>query len=260
MKKDKKNILKSDYLHALIMSMSDDEKQHFFSLANSITEQSRRDFYVNLFRVIENQKEYDKEELLQKLKGEPLSKNLSQRKNFLYNLILQSLKIQHSKKNIYFELEELATTSMLLMERGLHEQSKEAIQEAKSIAIHHGLDLKALEFLLLEKRITRNYEVKNTYALLRQKSEEAMHHQQNVRDHFEMLDLYEKMLLIRRKAKPDQEPVEIFIQRIEQVLNTSSPEDKYNGEALVCFYLTGIYYHRYFKNFERSFIHSAKLL
>jgi hypothetical protein len=121
-----------DQLFHLIHTLSKSEKRHF-KISSSL--QSGNKMYIQLFDLIEKQKEYDEKKLKLKLR----ISGFAVAKVYLYNLILKSIRLQNSgsdKKKIVIELLENAEN---LLKRGLFDQSQKQLVKAKKIATQYQL-------------------------------------------------------------------------------------------------------------------------
>jgi hypothetical protein len=120
-----------ELLHELIHSLTKSEKR-YFSVFTSIHKESNN--YVKLFNAIQNQKEYNEEELLETFKNEDFTRQFSVAKNYLMNLILKSLSNHHQKAKKSIELNEFLTQIEVLYWKGLYKLSYKKINQAKKIA------------------------------------------------------------------------------------------------------------------------------
>lgn len=151
------NVKPTDDLHRLIRSLSKAEKR-YFKLYASRYDTGEKNNYLKLFDAIEAQEEYA-EELIKKLfGGEKFVKHLPSEKNYLYNLILDSLHLFHGEEAIEYKLKKRIHHASILFSRGLPDQSIRLLKKAKETALQQELYHVILEILQLEKQIiTRNY-------------------------------------------------------------------------------------------------------
>merc|ERR1711974_480393 len=77
----------------LIKSLTKSEKR-FFKLSSSL--QSGEKNYLKIFDAIEEQSEYNEEDIKEQFKNERFIKHFPSEKNHLYKLILKSLRSYHS--------------------------------------------------------------------------------------------------------------------------------------------------------------------
>jgi len=117
----------STHLFQLIHSLNQSEKR-YFKIFSSFQAGSK--VYIELFDAIARQKEYDEKKLKDRLK----IKAFATAKNYLYGLILRSLRSQQQDKNISLELKDLLKDIEILFQKGLYEQSSRLLVKAKKLA------------------------------------------------------------------------------------------------------------------------------
>ncbi|MGZ5242999.1 MAG: hypothetical protein ACXWDO_00435 [Bacteroidia bacterium] len=147
----------SDDLHKLIQSLSKAEKRNF-KLYVSRYDSGQKNNYIKLFEIIERQVVYDETELKEKLAGEKFLKHLPSEKNYLYNLLLESLQLQHAEESIIYKLKKRIHQAGILLKRGLTDQCIKLLKRVKESAQQKELHAVILEVLQIEKQVlTRNY-------------------------------------------------------------------------------------------------------
>src|SRR4051812_2454367 len=108
-------------LFQLIQSMSKAEKKHFKLYASYYSKNARDMNYLRLFDVLEKQKEYDEEKIIQKniVKKE----RLRALKHYLYNLILESIHVFKIKgEDPDTKLSHLLQCASIMRDRGLENE------------------------------------------------------------------------------------------------------------------------------------------
>lgn len=162
----------TDNLFRLIKTMTKSEKRSFKLYVNRIggTETAK---FIQLFNVLDKQKNYDEENVFQKI---PTMKRtqLSNLKRHLYKQLLTSLRLIHIGKNVDIEIREQIDFAKILYGKGLFMQSLKILDRVKTLAFTHHQDLLHLEILenikLIESRhITRSIE--NRAELLAEESQ-----------------------------------------------------------------------------------------
>lgn len=169
----------STHLFQLIKSLSQSEKR-YFKIFSSF--QAGNKVYLELFDAIAKQKEYDEKKLKDKLK----IKAFATAKNYLYSLIMRSLRSQQQDKNISLELKDLLKDIEILFQKGLYEQSLKLLVKAKKLAQAYEkfpllLEIYQLEHLIANVSINtaqhkqifenNNKEVTNTIAAFKEQME-----------------------------------------------------------------------------------------
>jgi hypothetical protein len=121
-------------LFELIKSLNKSEKR-YFKLYASLQQGSKN--YLKLFNEIDRQEEYDEPQIKEKFKNEKFIKQLTFTKNYLYKLILKSLIAYQGEKSIDARLNELISSSKILLNKGLAKQYFEALNSAYKLALTH---------------------------------------------------------------------------------------------------------------------------
>src|SRR5688500_17153020 len=97
----------TDDLLQLIKSLDQTEKRYFKIFATMHVKGSDDNKYVKLFDAIDKQNEYNEEQIREQFKDEKFLIQLHVAKNYLYNIILKSLRLYHSEKSKLNELMDL---------------------------------------------------------------------------------------------------------------------------------------------------------
>lgn len=141
----------SDELFRLIRSLSKAEKRGFKLYAARYTGSKT---YLKLFDAIDKQKDYNEDKLLKLFAKEKFSRQLHRYKNYLNSLILQSLEIQYSDDTVDSSLKHKVLQIAILYKKGLFEQCRKLISNAKELAKKRESYLVLLELSHWEFRIT----------------------------------------------------------------------------------------------------------
>lgn len=118
-------------LFKLIRSLSKSEKR-FFKLSSSL--QAGEKNYIKIFDFIDAQKEYDEEVLKKEFKNEVFIKHLSSEKNYLYKLILKSLRSFYGEESPGSILRQEIKNIEILFSKALYKECEKYIQRAKALA------------------------------------------------------------------------------------------------------------------------------
>jgi hypothetical protein len=143
----------SGELFNLIKSLTKSEKR-FFKLSSSL--QSGEKNYLKIFDAIDEQSEYDEQELKELFKRETFIKHFPSEKNHLYKLILKSLRSYYSDNSISSILQQEIKNIEILYRKTLYEECDKFLQRAKKMAIEHEkfyyhFELIGIEKMLLEE-------------------------------------------------------------------------------------------------------------
>jgi hypothetical protein len=156
-----------DQLFEMIRSLSKAEKRNFRLYARRIQGQGEHDAkFMQLFDLLEKQKEYDENTLVRKFKEVEKGKEnvdngsedgtksqLSNLKRHLYQHILTSLRLMEIHKNEEIQVREWIDYASILYGRGLYLQSLKLLAKAKVLAEKIKHDLLQLEIVEFEKKI-----------------------------------------------------------------------------------------------------------
>ncbi|HMS66299.1 MAG TPA: hypothetical protein PKD83_13735 [Ignavibacteria bacterium] len=148
----------SDDIFQLIKSLSKQEKIYFRKFAATYTEEESSN-YLKYFDEIVNQisknVDYDESKIRSiKFTGKFL-KNLSYHKNYLYNMILDSVTFYNREKKSYISLSNQISQINYLMEKSLYEQAGKLLTKAKRSAYKSDSFPDLLKILNLEKKILK---------------------------------------------------------------------------------------------------------
>jgi hypothetical protein len=142
----------SDNLFKLVKSLSKSEKGYFKKYANFHVRNEQNN-YTKIFDAIDLQKEYDEKKLLQKFRTERFINQFAVAKNYLYDMILESLEAYH--KNSTTEIRSILNRIEILVDKGLHSQAKKLLKKAKEMAITYEKLTYIPEINLMEQSIYR---------------------------------------------------------------------------------------------------------
>ena len=133
---------KKDSLHKLIHSLNSTEKRNF-----KLHIKTKAGLSERLFDIINEQKEYNEQLIIKKLKSSSFCKNLSQNKNYLKGLILKTLRNKNLKDPTYI-VNNLISEQYIFADKSLFAEQLKAIIKAKRIANKY--ELFALQINLLD--------------------------------------------------------------------------------------------------------------
>lgn len=142
----------SDDIFQLIKSLSQTEKTYFkkFAQLHVLHEEN---VYLRLFEAVDAQEKYDEKLLTQIFsKGKSVSQ-FSVLKNYLYNLILKSLRNYHAEDTVRAELRQQLQNTSLLYERGLQPQAEKLLRRCRKTAEQCELFRELIEISALEQVI-----------------------------------------------------------------------------------------------------------
>ena len=144
----------SDELFQLIKSLSKQEKR-YFKLYASRHVIGKKNKYVQLFDAIDKMATYDEPKVKKKFAGETFIKQLHVTKNYLYKLILNSLRLYH-EKNTEDPFPILLRNAQILFKKGLIVQSEKVLDKAMKTAVENERFLQVLEVYRWKHHIIHN--------------------------------------------------------------------------------------------------------
>lgn len=144
---------KVDKLFELIQFLSMSEKRYFKVFAARHHKKKQNISYLTLFNAIEKLNVYDEKAL--QSQGVNIT-YLAADKNYLYNLLLQSLRSFHLGKSASLTVKEYLEYIEILYYKGLHGQCLKLLQKAKKIAQSHELNILLISILSWEVQLTKH--------------------------------------------------------------------------------------------------------
>lgn len=121
-------------LFELIRSMRKAEKV-YFKRYTSMHVKGRQNNYTGLFDAFARLEEYDEKKIRKTLRNNPALKFFSSSQNYLYRLILKSLRAYHSGESAFTKTTELVLDFYILRDLGLIEQSHNTLENIKKLAL-----------------------------------------------------------------------------------------------------------------------------
>ena len=139
-------------LFDLIRSLTKAEKRHFRLYASKYTKDSDSN-HLKLFDAIDAQSEYDEQAIKDMFAREKFSRQLTVTKNYLYNLILESLRISTADISVETIIRELLHDVEILYSKALYNQCYPVLQKAKKIALKNEVFTSLLEITEWEQKV-----------------------------------------------------------------------------------------------------------
>lgn len=247
---------RSDALFHLIKSLKKSEKRYFkLSMANGEEKKFSR-----LFNIIENQSEFNDEEILKK-DATIKAKQLSNMKAHLYTKILNSLRDYNANTLPNIKIRDMIDHAEILFNKGLYKQCAEVIKKVKKIAIKGGNLEMQLEILKWEKQVLFHTSGKENVA----RTNEIIVDVQRVNNRINNINsfsnlqvklqsLYQKIGFIRNETDYN---------KIQNVFAASLPvfvEEELSNSEKISLYNLYIGYYFFLQDFEQGFQYANKLV
>ena len=245
-------------LESLINSMSKSEKRHFNIYAARHVKGSKN-VYMKLFEHIEKKKKYDVAAIQKAFAGESFLKWLPAVNNYLYTLILKSLRVYHSNKTVSLRIKEMLEYVEILHGKTLYAQCEKVIRKAKRLAQQYEMPLEMMECLKWEDLTTVELgQIKNTYSVQKEQEDALAKHTNFL--HFQgintrLFSLVSEEGRFRRDAH--------FWKKLEEMMKSKLLDSEKNAlsfSARTNFYNVYSIYHRTKGNAEKSHYYRKKQL
>ena len=142
----------SDELFELIQSLKKSEKGYFKKFT-AIHIKGDKNNYMKLFEAIANQKKYDELKIKKTLGEGYFSRHLPKEKNYLYHLLLKSLRSYYSDVSADKQLKDMLINVDILYKKELYRQCHRVLSKAKKIALKLEKHLYLMEIVQWEKTL-----------------------------------------------------------------------------------------------------------
>jgi tetratricopeptide (TPR) repeat protein len=145
-------MIASPHLFELIRSLSPSEKRYFrlFSAKHVINGKNN---YMKLFDVIEGMEEYDENRVKEKLKDQALVRNLAYEKNYLYDMLSDSLHVYHLNLSRESELRKQLHLVSIYFDKSLYPHCRKLLRQIRATAEELDKHNYMYEALMWEKKL-----------------------------------------------------------------------------------------------------------
>lgn len=137
-------------LFRLIHSLSKSEKRYFKVYASRHVI-GKENNYLKLFNAIEQQQEYDEDALRKQFRREKFARQIAVTKNYLYKLIMESMRIYHADKTPVAQIRNLIQDADFFMDRLFRSQASKVLERAKKLVYQHEAFTYLPEIMRLER-------------------------------------------------------------------------------------------------------------
>jgi len=247
-----------DTLFELIKSLDKNEKRHFkiYARRHVLREENQ---YTRLFDIIDRLNEYDEAKIKAQLGNAKFAKNLPSGKNYLYNLILRSLRTYHAGKSVKIQLQELWLDINLLIEKGLLRQAMKRIRKAKKLALQYQYDLQLLEIILLERKLIRRYISNKADERIEICQEESATCLERLQLKLGIIDLYEKVFITYRNDKDSRQSLDEVMEQVKQLVPDAQLK-KLSFESLNSYHVLHLHYANMNRDYQTANEHLRALI
>jgi hypothetical protein len=217
----------------LIHSLSKSEKRYFKLFADL---QNGEKSYLFLFDIIEKQNSYDEEAAIKALKKKQFKGQISFAKNYLYHLILKSLRSYQSGNNTDKELREQLDNIEILFKKALFKRCKSLISKTKKLALEYEKYPYFLEIIRWERKILVEESDNDKITLLHREEKEVFNKMNNVKAYFDLSFDVHKAISEKGRSRGEKENYEA-----DKLMNSAlflKEEEALSFEAKSIFYTT----------------------
>ena len=184
-------------LHRLIKSLSKSEKRYFKIYASQYAKSSKSN-YLRLFDAIDRQDVYDEAVLKKRFHKEKFTKHLSSEKNYLFQMVMKSLRAYQRENSMAVTLSELILESEILEERGLYGRSDKVLAKAEKLAGESEAHWIMLEILDRRRVLLKARELKRPQENLKLLVERKNEVLEMIANRYLYQDLYDELFLAAR--------------------------------------------------------------
>ena len=156
----------SEDLFTLVKALTPNEKR-YFRTNNAHSRDTKNSNYIRLFEYLDNQKEYDESALKAFFLKEVFVKQLTRTKNYLYNILLATLREYHTETTMSLKVRNMISDIELLYSKSLFSQCEKLIKRARGLIEKHELIEQEIDLLYYEHALIY-------YAKTRKKTEQQI--------------------------------------------------------------------------------------
>jgi hypothetical protein len=240
----------SSNLFQLVKSLNQTEKRYFKTFDMQYGQKESNN-YLKLFNLIEQQETYNEALLLSEIEDESFKKNFPTKKNYLYHILLKSLRNYHSGQSARIKVRELYVNAIILDDRELKQQAIKMLEKAKKIALRYHLNNEYLIIVLFQRRIYRDFIGKNWAKNAEDFSKEAQESLSAIQEEIESIDYYEKVHYYARIADNLTVELESTYNEFESISKNHTSKDIYSFERKNFNHYNRVLYFRHKKDYKK---------
>ncbi len=242
---------KSTNLFDLIKSLNQSEKRHFKTF-NLLHGDKNTNTYIRMFDLMDAQKEYCEEKILERLKNEKFQAAFSSKKNYLYKLLLKSLRNYHAGKSARFKVREMEMSAQVLLERKLNKQALKILNQAKKIALKFFLTKELLDIIILLRKLNRDFSEDNAQNRGLDYEKEINSCLNSLNQEIEIMNFYERIYFSSRTRDYESKELTQNFEDLQKLIKEQVNVNKLSFESELHYLYSSIFYHRHNKNFEKT--------
>lgn len=216
-----------DSLFRLVQSMTLKERSQFKKC-----QKDKDAGFVRLFDFIQKMPEYDSNALKTAAKNKLGIKNFSESKNYLYNSLIEFL-IDYTKTiSIAGKIGALSDRAKILFYKGLFDEAKAIIEEAKKMAEHYETFLTLLELIDMELQLTKRLSKRDI-----QPHDSLFRYREQISRKKEMIDQYQKIyarMLVFYELSKSSEATPEMLSDVQAIKESSLMKNYPENEPFYC--------------------------
>lgn len=147
-------MIKPDFLHTLIHSLTPTEKRYTSLFASRLSAENGN-VQMKLFELLSVMNEYDEAKLISRIDSPSISRNLLSEKSQLYKTILLAMRSYHEQAGVDVKIRNLQSEAEFLFEKRLYDLSTDQLKKAKKLAVDFERQTALLEILKTEADILK---------------------------------------------------------------------------------------------------------
>lgn len=210
-------------LFKLVKSLSRSEKRYFKIYASQHVV-GRQSNYLRLFDAIDRQEEYDEGALKKRFRKEKFVKHLPSEKNYLFRLIMKSLRAYQRESSVTVNLSELILESDILQQKGLYARSDKVLNKAEKIAREAEQHWVLLEILDRKRKLIKARELKQPREKLAELIDQKNEVMAQLVDRYLYHDRYDELFIsVRHKLSATKVALLEELERFFEAQGDQSP-------------------------------------
>ncbi|MEM0997078.1 MAG: hypothetical protein AAGN35_08365 [Bacteroidota bacterium] len=219
-----------DELHRLVHSMSKAEKRYFRIFVKK--ENKGPTNYERLFDALLAQDRYDEAAICAQFSGTALARRISAEKNYLFHLVLKTIRLFHSEQNSYFQMRALIDDLHLLYQRRLYRACFRHLRRLRKLVSQHHYLPGALELHIWERRLLKEMPEKQRAVALERLVSEWRSLNDRLQNYLQLYQLHDEfyLSLVQRPVRQDRPLRETLDPLFAQpILQTPPPEAHFHA-------------------------------
>jgi len=183
----------------LIKSLTKAEKTHFKKYLTYNERKGEPTIYLQLFAELDKLKNYDLDKVIYKFRNQRFSKHISTTYNYLYNLLMKSLRDYHADKNIQIKAADMLSEIKVLIDKRLMTIARTQLKKSRKFFEERNMEMFLYQLVILEYKVsviemtTNQFEIRKKF---RDKKRELL---QNLIDNSVLGDMEDEFVKLYNK-------------------------------------------------------------